>query len=121
MSTAVADEKPRLRHNAGNGTDETHEKSNAPSPSNLERGGAGTGDDLLKTGKDPTDPPVTKSRRFLQFAHRIQGKHVDRIPTLKEGLKATARASREFKLQFSWKIYFGPSWACLAWQLFDAS
>ncbi|PVF99418.1 hypothetical protein CPB86DRAFT_756905 [Serendipita vermifera] len=91
MSSAVADEKARLRHNAGNGTDETQEKSVAPSPSNLERGA--TNDELLNTGKDETEPPLTRTRRFKEFTHRIQGKHVDLIPTFMEGMKATVRAS----------------------------
>ncbi|KAG8776004.1 hypothetical protein FRC15_000195 [Serendipita sp. 397] len=93
------DSQTRIRHNAqpptlANDLDTSLEK-------NISNPGEGTlvgkNKRSLTGGIDDTEKEdsghLTKTDRFQEFKRRITGKHVDKVPTFKESLIATARSS----------------------------
>jgi hypothetical protein len=63
-------------------------------PSALEQG-ATLGEKQLTegAGDDTVAKPRRRGQRLREFKHRVRGKHLEHIPTLKESLIATVRQS----------------------------
>ena len=97
--SCIMDASPSTRQRLNAAADEISSSAKTATPSELENGTSSNnkpnGDNAVNQKDSTSKPPAVrkKSRRFKEFKDRLQGKHLERTPTIKESLIATVQAS----------------------------